>query len=169
MSTVHYRINNQIQAVELRVLREDGTQLGVLSKEDALAEAKKLKTDLVEVAPQAMPPVAKLIEYSKFKYQLARKEREAKSSQKKVELKDIRMTPFMAIGDFETKMTKARNYLTDGDKVRFVIKFVGRQLTHKEFGDTVWQRAVLALADISKIEQAPKWVGKQYIGAVCRK
>ena len=169
MSIQHYRINNQIQALELRVLREDGTMFGVISKDEALAEARKLKVDLVEVAPQAVPPVAKLIEYSKFKYQLARKEREAKASQKKVELKDIRMTPFMASGDFATKMTKARNYLTDGDKVRFVIKFVGRQLTHKEFGDQVWQRAVLALADISKIEQPPKWVGKQYIGAVCRK
>lgn len=169
MSTVHYRINNQIQAKELRVLREDGTQLGVISLAEALAEAKKQKTDLVEVAPQAMPPVAKLIEYSKFKYQLARKEREAKSFQKKVELKEVRLTPFMAAGDFETKMTKARKYLTDGDKVRLVIKFVGRQLTHKEFGDQVWQRSVLALAEVSKIEQLPKWVGKQYIGALCQK
>lgn len=169
MSTVHYRINNQIQALELRVLREDGTMFGVMSKEDALTEAKKLKVDLVEVAPQAVPPVAKLIEFSKFKYQLARKEREAKSSQKKVELKEIRLTPFMAQGDFDTKISKARNYLVGGDKVRFVIKFVGRQLTHKEFGDTIWQRAVLALADVSKIEQQPKWVGKQYIGAICRK
>lgn len=169
MSVVHYKINNQIQALELRVLREDGTMFGLISKEEALSEAKKLKVDLVEIAPQAVPPVAKLIEYSKFKYQLARKEREAKATQKKVELKEIRLTPFMASGDFETKMTKARNYLAGGDKVRFVIKFVGRQLTHKEFGDQVWQRSVLALADISKIEQQPKWVGKQYIGAVCRK
>ena len=84
VSTVLYRINNQIQAKELRVLREDGTQLGVISKEEALAEAKKLDTDLVEIAPQALPPVAKLIEFTKFKYQLARKERESKASQKRL-------------------------------------------------------------------------------------
>jgi translation initiation factor IF-3 len=169
VSTLKYRINLQIQAKELRVLREDGTQLGVLSKEQAIQEATKSKVDLVEIAPMAVPPVAKLIDYKKFLYQLAKKERESKSSQKKVELKEIRLTPFMARGDFETKILKARNYLIAGDKVRFVIKFVGRQLTHKEFGDQVWQKAVIALSEISKIEQSPKWVGKQYIGAICRK
>jgi len=169
VSTVVYRINNQIQAKELRVLREDGTQLGVISKESALEEAKKLGVDLVEIAPQAVPPVAKLIEFSKFRYQLAKKERESKSSQKKIDLKEIRLTPFMAAGDFETKMAKARDYLKDGNKVRLVVKFVGRQLTHKEFGDQVWLRAVQALADVSKIDIEPKWLGKQYIGSLCPK
>ena len=169
VSTVLYRINNQIQAKELRVLREDGTQLGVISKEEALAEAKKLDTDLVEIAPQALPPVAKLIEFTKFKYQLARKERESKASQKKIDLKEIRLTPFMASGDFDTKMSKARDYLKDGDKVRLVVKFVGRQRTHKEFGDQVWLRAVENLSDVSKIDVAPKWLGKQYIGGLCPK
>ena len=169
MSIVVYRINNQITATQLRVLREDGTQLGVLSKAEALAEAEKSDTDLVEIAPQAVPPVAKLIEFTKFKYQLARRERESKASQKKVDLKEIRLTPFMASGDFETKMSKARDYLKDGNKVRLVVKFVGRQLTHKEFGDQVWLRAVQALADVSKIDIEPKWFGKQYIGGLCPK
>lgn len=169
MSIVVYRINNQITATQLRVLREDGTQLGVLSKAEALAEAEKSDTDLVEIAPQAVPPVAKLIEFTKFKYQLARRERESKASQKKVDLKEIRLTPFMASGDFETKMSKARDYLKDGNKVRLVVKFVGRQLTHKEFGDQVWLRAVQALADVSKIDIEPKWLGKQYIGGLCPK
>ena len=169
MSTVFYRINNQIQAKELRVLREDGTMLGVLSKEDALVEAKKLNIDLVEVAPQAMPPVAKLIEYTKFKYQLARKERQAKSTQKRTDLKEVRLTPFMASGDFETRMNRAKEFLGNGDKVRITVKFVGRQLTHKEFAETVWQRAVSSLSTVAKIDQLPKWVGKQYIGGLCRK
>jgi translation initiation factor IF-3 len=169
VSIVVYRINNQITATQLRVLREDGTQLGVLSKAEALAEAEKSDTDLVEIAPQAVPPVAKLIEFTKFKYQLARRERESKASQKKVDLKEIRLTPFMASGDFETKMSKARDYLKDGNKVRLVVKFVGRQLTHKEFGDQVWLRAVQALADVSKIDIEPKWLGKQYIGGLCPK
>lgn len=166
MSTVRYRINLQIQAKELRVLREDGTQLGVITKEQALQEATKSEVDLVEIAPMAVPPVAKLIDYKKFLYQLAKKERESKSAQKKIDLKEIRLTPFMGQNDFDTKMNQAKKFLTGGDKVRIAVKFVGRQLTHKEFAEQVWQKAVSALSEVAKVDQDPKWVGKQYIGGI---
>lgn len=166
MSTIRYRINNQIQAKEVRLLREDSTQIGVVSKDEALSQAQQAGVDAVEIAPMANPPVVKLIDYKKFQYQLAKKEQAAKKSAKNVELKEIRLTPYMADNDFDIKINRGREFLTEGHKLRVTVRFVGRQLGHKEFGNTVINRAFQALADVAAVDQAPKWVGKQYMATL---
>lgn len=166
MNTNFFRINHQIQAKQVRLLRNDGTQIGVVSREDALAQAQTAGTDAVEIAPNADPPVVKLIDYKKFKYQLAKKEQAAKASAKKVDLKEVRFTPFMAENDFQVKLNRSREFLTDGHKVRLTVKFVGRQLGHKEFGDQVMQKAFTSLSDIATVDQPPKWLGKQYMATI---
>lgn len=166
MSTPLYRINSQIQANEVRLLATDGTQIGVVPLQDALLQAKALGVDAVEIAPTAKPPVVKLIDYKKLLYQLAKKERAAKSAAKKVDLKEIRMTPFMAENDFQTRINRGKDFLGEGHKLRVTVKFVGRQLGHKEFGDIMFQRTFNALSDLAVIEQAPKWMGKTYTGTL---
>jgi translation initiation factor IF-3 len=166
VSTTHFRINNQIQAKEVRLLREDGSQVGVVSKEVALEQAKTAGVDAVEIAPMANPPVVKLIDYKKFQYQLAKREQAAKKSAKNVDLKEIRLTPFIAGNDFDTRINQGKKFLTEGNKVRVTVRFVGRQLGHKEFGDQVMQRAFTALSEISTVDQPPKWFGKQYIATL---
>lgn len=111
MNTPSYRINHQIQAKEVRLLREDGTQVGVVSLPEALSQAHELGVDAVEIAPLAVPPVVKLIDYKKLKYQLSKKEQAAKSAAKKVDLKEIRLTPFMAENDFQTRLNREKNFL----------------------------------------------------------
>lgn len=166
MSTPYYRINTQIRANEVRLLREDGTQVGVVPLSEALLQAKAAGIDAVEIAPTAVPPVVKLVDYKKFLYQLAKKERAAKSGIKKVDLKEIRLTPFMADNDFQTRIKRGVEFLSAGHKLRVTVKFVGRQLSHKEFGDQMFQKAVLAFADLATVDQAPKWIGKQYMGTL---
>ncbi len=166
MSTPAYRINNQIKAKDVRLLRDDGTQIGVLPLTEALLQAKELGVDVVEIAPLANPPVVKLIDYKKFLYQLSKKERASKASAKKVDLKEVRLTPFMAENDFQTRLNRGKEFLTEGHKLRISVKFVGRQLSHKEFGDQMFKKAEAALAEIGTIEQDPKWIGKVYSGTL---
>lgn len=147
-------------------MREDGTQIGVVTKEEALSQAAAAGVDAVEIAAGAKPPVVKLIDYKKFKYQLAKKEQAAKAAQKKVDLKEIRLTPFMAENDFQTRLARGREFLTDGHKLRVAVKFVGRQLGHKEFGDQVMNKTIAALGDIAAVDQPAKWVGRQYIATL---
>jgi translation initiation factor IF-3 len=159
-----YRINQQIKAKEVRLLRQDGTQIGVVSLTEALTQAEAQHIDAVEIAPLASPPVVKLIDYKKFLYQLAKKERASKAGAKKVDLKELRLTPFMADNDFQTKINRGKEFLTDGHKVRITVKFVGRQLSRKEFGPQLMDKAFAALSDISAFDSQPKWVGRQYTG-----
>lgn len=162
MSKPFYRVNHQIKADQVRLLREDGTQIGVVSLSEALSQAKSINVDAVEIAPLAVPPVVKLIDYKKFLYQLSKKEQAAKASAKKVDLKEIRLTPFMAENDFQVKISRGRGFLTEGHKLRVTVRFVGRQLSHREFGPQVMARATTALADISTVDQPGKWIGRQY-------
>ena len=162
MSSPFYRINHQIQAKQVRLLREDGTQIGIVSKEEALSQASKDQLDAVEIAPNADPPVVKLIDYKKFLYQIAKREQAAKAAAKKVDLKEIRLTPFMAENDLQVKLDRGKEFLTEGHKLRVTVRFVGRQLGHKEFGPQMMARAVSALSDISQIDQDGKWIGRQF-------
>mgnify|MGYP001585978041 FL=1 len=155
-----FKINHFIQAPELRVLDQFNKQLGLMTKEEALRRARELGIDLVEIAPKAVPPVAKLIDFSKFKYQQQQKAQEDKKKAKIAEIKELRLTPVIAKGDFDSRMKKARKYLEGGDKVRLVVKFQGRLITRKEFGERVLQRAVEQLADCSAVEIAPRLLGK---------
>lgn len=162
MNAPSFRTNRQIKASQVRLLREDGTQIGVVSLDDALSQALTAKVDAVEIAPMANPPVVKLIDFKKFLYQLSKKEQAAKASSKNVDIKEIRLTPFMAENDFQVKINRGRGFLSDGHKLRVTVKFVGRQLGHKEFGDIIMNKTFAALAEISNIDQPAKWFGKQY-------
>ena len=143
-------------------MREDGTQIGIVSLTEALSQAQAAQVDAVEIASQAAPPVVKLINYKKFLYQLSKREQAAKAAQKKVDLKEIRLTPFMAENDFATRLNKGRGFLEDGHKLRVTVRFVGRQLTHREFGPQIMDKATAALAGLATIDQPAKWFGKQY-------
>jgi translation initiation factor IF-3 len=157
---VFFKINQFIQAPQLRVLDEFGKQLGVMTKAEALAKANELDLDVVEVAPSAVPPVAKIINFAKFKYQLQQKQQDDKKRSKVIELKEIWFTPFIAKGDFDMRVRKAREYLEGGDKVKLVVKYKGREITKKDFGDAIFTKVIDALDDISKVEMSPRLVGK---------
>lgn len=160
MSKVFYKVNQFIQANELRVLDQFGKQLGVMSKAEALQKANELGVDVVEIAPKAVPPVAKLINFAKFKYQLQQKTREEKKKNRVFDIKELKFTPMIAQGDFDARMKKARAFLESGDKVKLTMEFKGRLITRKEFGERILQRAIGVLADISVIEVSPKLIGK---------
>lgn len=159
----YYRINERIFATDLRVLDQEGKQIGVLSKFEALKKAREEGLDLVEVAPMAKPPVAKIIDYNKFLYQEAKKKKEEKKKAKVSETKEIRLGPYMDDHDLDVMVRRGREFLGDNDKIRLVVKFAGRQITHPEFGQQVLQKAITALADISKVDREPKFEGKQLI------
>ncbi|MEK7572956.1 MAG: translation initiation factor IF-3 [Patescibacteria group bacterium] len=158
-----YRINERIFASTMRVLDKDGKQIGVLSKYEALRKAREENLDLVEIAPMASPPVAKIIDFNKFIYQEEKKKKEEKRKSKASETKELRLGPFIDNHDFMVVMKRGREFLGDGNKVRFVVKFAGRQITHPEFGEKTLERAIAELSDISKIEREKHFEGRQLI------
>jgi translation initiation factor IF-3 len=150
----HYRLNYQIASPQVRLLDEAGKQIGVVSKIEALQKAKELGIDVVEVAPKANPPVAKLIDFKKFKYQEAKKEREARKSQKNVGVKEIRLRPFIGSHDFDTRRARAQEFLEGGNQVKISIFFRGREITRKEFGFELMKRFIGALETIRVVREA---------------
>lgn len=156
-----YRVNERIFAHTLRVLDTQGKQIGVISKFEALEKAKDQGLDLVEIAPAAKPPVAKIIDFKKFLYQEAKKSREEKKKAKSSETKEIRLGPFMSSNDLNVMIRRARDFLQDGNKVRLVVIFSGRQITHPEFGHRVLDKIINDLSDISKIERERRLEGKK--------
>lgn len=138
---------------------EKGNQIGVLSKSAALAKAQEAGLDLVEVAPKAQPPVAKIIDFKKFKYQQAKKLRES-AKKSKVEIKEIHLTPFIAAGDLQTRLERIEEFLGDGDRVKLVVKFAGRQITRKEFGYELLEK-VLKMVERGAPDGEPKLQGRQ--------
>jgi translation initiation factor IF-3 len=158
-----YRVNERIFATTLRVLDTEGKQIGVLSKFEALKIAKDQGLDLVEVAPGASPPVAKIIDFKKFLYQEEKKKREEKKRAKTSETKEVRLGPFMSENDLATMSRRAREFLLTGDKVRLVVVFSGRQITHPEFGHKVIDKVLSDLSDISKVERERHLEGKKLI------
>lgn len=158
-----YRINERIFASPLRVLDTEGKQIGVLTKFEALALAKEQELDLVEIAPLAKPPVAKIIDFNKFQYQQSKKKQEEKKKAKTSETKEIRLGPFMSDNDLQVMIRRGREFLEDGDKIRLVVKFRGRQITRSDFGKQVIQKVVDSLSDISKVDREPKFEGRQMV------
>lgn len=161
-----FRINERIFAQSLRVINAEGKQIGILSKHEALEKAKSEELDLVEIAPMANPPVAKIINFKKFLYQEAKKKQEEKKKSKVSETKEVRLGPFMDAHDLQVMIGRARGFLEDSDKVRLVVKFFGRQIAHPEFGREVLDKVIKALSDISKIEKEPRFEGKQLVTIV---
>ena len=158
-----YRINERIFASQLRVLDADGKQVGVLSRFEALKKAKELGVDLVEIAPMANPPVVKIIDFKKFLYKESKKKKEEKKKSKVSETKEIRLGPFMNAHDLGTMIRRGTGFLENNDKVRLIVKFMGRQIAHPEFGQETMQKVIQALAGLSKLEREPHFEGKQLI------
>lgn len=155
-----YQINQYIRADSLRVVDEQAQQLGVMTKLEALKAAEAKGKDLVMVAPNAKPPVAKIINFSKFKYQQQQKNSTSRKKANSVDIKEIRFTPFIAENDLTIRLEKAREFLEAGNKVRLNVKFTGRQITHREFGDRVLNRAIEELSDLATVEREPAFQGK---------
>lgn len=156
-----FKVNNLITAPTLRLIGEDGKQVGVLSRDEAMDYALGQGADLVLIGEAANPPVAKIIDFKKFLYQEQKKEAESKRSQKASGIKELRLgSPFAGTADIKARVDRAREMLTEGFKVKFVIKFVGRQITHPEFGHKTMNQIVDTLADVGKIDRESKFEGK---------
>jgi translation initiation factor IF-3 len=160
---INYRINHQILAPQIRLIDEEARQIGVMAIAEARAQAAETGLDLVEIAPKAVPPVVKLIDFSKFRYQEAKKLKAEKRGVKGGELKEVQMTPFISLNDFDTRVKKTREFLTTGNKVKLSIKFQGRQITRKEFGYQLIERFTSQLADLGNPEGEAKLIGKQLV------
>ncbi len=145
------------------MIGEDGKQLGVMNRADALAMARELNTDLVEVAPQADPPVCRLMDFGKFQYERAKKEREARKAQKEVEVKEIRLRPKTGEHDIEVVLRRARRFLHDGSKVKARVRFRGREITHPEVAEDLLQRVAHDLQDVAEVEKAPGMEGRSLL------
>ena len=155
-------INDQIKATQVLVIGPHGEQVGVKKIEDALTLSKYASLDLVLISPNANPPVCKLMDYNKYRYEKQKKAKEALKRQKAnaSELKEFRLSPVIDIGDFETKLKNATKYLTKGDRVKITVRFKGRQMAHTELGKEVIERFADRTKDIAELEQAPKLDGR---------
>ena len=158
-----YKINQYINAQEVRLVDEDAKQIGVVSIMEARRMSQETGLELVEIAPLAKPPVVKLIEFAKFKYQESKKLKAEKKGMKGGEQKEIQMTPFISDNDYETGIKKAQRFLTTGNKVKLSIKFQGRQIQHTEFGHKLVQRFIQSLAEYGTPEGEPKMMGKRLL------
>ena len=153
-------INRQIREKEVQVIDENGEKLGVLSLDDAINKAEEKDLDLVLVAPNATPVVCKIMNYGKYKFEQAKKEKESRKNQKTVEIKEIRVTPNIGDHDFEFKSRNARNFLSSGNKVKFTLRFRGRELNNVKSGEDILNRFIEDLSDIATVEKKPFLEGK---------
>lgn len=161
----YYRINQNIRYPEVRVIDQENKQLGIMSTKEALERAVALGLDLVEITEKATPPIVKIIEFQKFKYQEDKKDK-AGSSRGGQDTKEIRLKPFMAENDLGVKVRQAEKFLKAGDRVKLVVKFHGREITKKEFGEKIMNQAITGLAEVSTVAEAPKFLGKLLIAQV---
>ncbi|MCI8874573.1 MAG: translation initiation factor IF-3 [Lachnospiraceae bacterium] len=153
-------INEQIRDKEIRLIGENGEQLGIMSAREAMKLAEEAELDLVKIAPTAKPPVCKIIDYGKYRYELARKEKEAKKKQKVVEVKEIRMSPNIESNDLNTKMNAAKKFLEKGNKVKVTLRFRGREMAHMQSSRHILDDFAQSLSDAAVIEKAPKVEGR---------
>ena len=158
-------INEQIRDKEVRLIGENGEQLGIMSAKEAMKLAEEAELDLVKIAPTAKPPVCKIVDYGKFRYEQARKEKEAKKKQKVVEVKEIRLSPNIDVNDLNTKMNAARKFLAKGDKVKITLRFCGREVAHMNASKHILDDFAEQLSDVAVVEKAPKVEGRS-IGMV---
>lgn len=156
-------INEQIRDKEVRLVGEDGEQLGIMSSKEAMKLAKEANLDLVKIAPTAKPPVCKIIDYGKYRYELARKEKEAKKKQKTTDVKEIRLSPNIDENDLNTKANQARKFITKGDKVKVTLRFRGREMAHIGSSRQILDTFFAKLEDIAVIEKPAKLEGRSMI------
>ena len=153
-------INEQIRLNEMQVIDDEGNKLGVLSKSEALEKAYEKSLDLVLVAPNGNPPVCKIMNYGKYKFEQAKREKESKKKQKVLEIKEIRVTPNIEEHDFNFKSKNAKKFLEDGNKVRITVKFRGREVNNVKAGEIVLEKFIEELQDVAQVEKKPKLEGK---------
>ena len=157
------RTNNRINSPEVQVISSDGDNLGIIKTNDAISIAKEEGLDLIEIAPNANPPVCKIMDMGKFKYDQQKKASKAKKNQKKIELKEIKLRPVTGIHDYTFKIKNAQKFLSKGDKVKFTVKFKGRELQHTHLGNKLMDKIIQDMQNIGKVELHPKFDGKQMI------
>ena len=157
------RSNNKITSREVQVIARDGENLGILNLNDAINRAKEEGLDLIEIAPNARPPVCKIMDMGKYKYDAQKKANKAKKKQKKIELKEIKLRPVTEVHDYTFKIKNAQKFLSKGDKVKFTIKFKGRELQHTNLGNDLMEKIKVDMQSVGKVELQPKFEGKQMI------
>ena len=157
------RSNNRISSPEVQVITSDGENLGTLNTNKAISMAKNQGLDLIEIAPNTDPPVCKIMDMGKFKYDAQKKANKAKKKQKKIELKEIKLRPVTEVHDYTFKIKNAQKFLSKGDKVKFTIKFRGRELQHSHFGNELMNKIKQDMQEIGRVELQPKFDGKQMI------
>ena len=153
-------INGQIRDKEVRVIAENGDQLGVMPVKEAMKLAQEAELDLVKIAPKAQPPVCKIIDYGKYRYELARKEKEAKKKQKTVEVKEVRLSPNIETNDLNTKVNNAKKFISKGNKVKVTLRFRGREMAHIDSSKHILEDFAEKLSDIAVVDKAPKLEGR---------
>ena len=156
-------INEQIRDKEVRLIGPDGEQLGIMSAKEAYFKAKDANLDLVKIAPTAKPPMCKIIDYGKYRYELARKAKEAKKKQKTVETKEIRLSPNIDTNDLNTKVNQARKFLSKGAKVKVSLRFRGREMAHRDVGREILDSFYKELEDVSTVDKPAKMEGRSMV------
>ncbi|PWM78525.1 MAG: translation initiation factor IF-3 [Phascolarctobacterium sp.] len=163
------RINEEIRAREVRVIGSDGEQLGIMSGRDAQQLAYEKHLDLVEIAPTAKPPVCRIMDYGKYRYEQQKREKESRKKQKTFDIKEVKLRPGIEEHDFNVKFKNAVRFLEDGDKVKVTIMFRGRELSHPELGEVLLNKMAAQLKDTAVVERQPKLEGKNMIMIVAPK
>ncbi|HIJ38266.1 MAG TPA: translation initiation factor IF-3 [Rhodospirillaceae bacterium] len=157
------RVNSEIDSRTIRLIDADGEMVGVVSLREGLDMAVEVGLDLVEVSPNAEPPVCKILDYGKYKYEIQKKKAEARKKQKVIEVKEIKLRPNIDDNDYDVKMRAMRKFLEEGDKVKVTLRFRGREMAHQDLGAKVLDRVREALDDLAKVEQFPKMEGRQMV------
>ena len=160
ISNVAHQINEEIRDKEVRLIGGQGEQLGIMSADEALKIAEEQGFDLVKISPTAVPPVCKLLDYGKFRFEQAKKEKEARKNQHVVEIKEIRMSPSIDIGDFNVKLKNAQKFVAEGNRVKVTVRFRGREMAHTEIGENLLKRFAEECADVAVMDKPPKLEGR---------
>jgi len=156
-------VNTEIEAKSIRLIDADGEMVGVVSLREGLDMAAEVGLDLVEVSPTADPPVCKILDFGKYKYEVQKKKNEARKKQKVIDIKEIKLRPNIDDNDYNIKMRNMRKFLVDGDKVKITLRFRGREMAHQDLGARVLDRVREGLDDLAKVEQFPKMEGRQMV------
>lgn len=167
--TEQHRINSRIRVPKVRLIASDGAQVGIVDTQDAMRMAREEGLDLVEVAAKAVPPVCKIMDYGKFKYELAKKERQERARRTVIEVKEIKIRPQTEEHDYSFKVKHIREFLSEGNKARLIVQFRGREIMHPEHGRAMLKRIMEACSDLGQLEQAPMMEGKKLIMIVAPK
>lgn len=157
---LEHQINEEIRDKELRVIGADGSQLGIMTSSDALALAEEKDLDLVKIAPNAVPPVCKIMDYGKYRFEQSKREKEARKNQRVIEVKEIRMSPSIGENDFLVKLKNGQKFLADGDRVKVTVRFRGREMAHTNIGEELLRDFAAKCAELANLDKQPKLEGR---------